>query len=241
MSQLTFDVDLAMKSGFFVAGTSGAGKSYFSYQLADNLIQKDIIVFVFDPSQAWIKNSNIQNKLTLKEETKNVFFKLKESTIFDLSYLYVSSMQKVVEKICGGIFKEKINHPNFSSRIFLIFEEAQLYFLQGCFKGLKNGPKEALRIYTVGRNFGIRCGLITQFPANVDKLAVKMAEQRYFFKTGEPNDLAYIENFVGKENVGTLKTLNMGECLYNLNGETEKIKVPKFKKHLYSREQLVYT
>ena len=56
---------------------------------------------------------------------------------------------------------------------------------------------ETVRPVTQGGNFGIRFIAITQFASMVDKLLVKMAQQRYFGRTSEYNDLRYIHAVIG--------------------------------------------
>lgn len=85
-----------------------------------------------------------------------------------------------------------------------------------------------LDLVTVGANYGLRFGLITQFPALVDKAPVKIASQRYFGLTWEKNDIGYIQFFIGKEQGTRLKTLATGEFIYQPRGTTEKVKCSKF-------------
>ena len=49
---LIFNIEEAMRSGIFVSGTSGSGKTNLCFHLAERLMQHGIIVFVLDPSQA---------------------------------------------------------------------------------------------------------------------------------------------------------------------------------------------
>lgn len=226
---IDFDVETAHKSGFFISGTSGSGKTNLAFHLAKILLETGTIVHIFDPSQAWVKRFILPHYES-REENKHINFNPQKSMVFDISRLYIGSMRKFVEVVVNAVFMSKINSVS-SIQNFLIFEEAQLYFNQGCFKGGKTSDcKEALRVYTVGRNFGIRCGLITQFPANVDKLAVKMSEQRYFGQTQEKNDVEYISHFIEKEFSSQLQSLKVGEFIYDFGVKTKKIQSPIFVK-----------
>ena len=81
---------------------------------------------------------------------------------------------------------------------------------------------ETVRLITQGGNFGIRFVAITQFSSMVDKLVVKMAQQRYIGKTSEPNDLNYLSGIIGKR-ISELPHLKRGEFLYSHSGEIGKI------------------
>jgi hypothetical protein len=92
---------------------------------------------------------------------------------------------------------------------------------------------------TVGANFNLRFGAITQFPAMLDKALVKITQQRYFGFTTENNDLNYVKGFVGKEHTDRLNkdgtpnqnsvfNLQKGQFLYQLRNRIEKIQSCKY-------------
>ena len=63
----------------------------------------------------------------------------------------------------------------------------------------RSSPCESvLDVVTVGANYQLRFGLITQFPAMVDKTPVKIAQQRFLGWTWEKNDVDYLKAFVVK-------------------------------------------
>jgi len=223
-----FDIKKALKSGWFLSGTSGSGKTNLAYQLADRLIKAGVVVYVFDPSQAWKKFSNIKNWIQVRRGEYKLRFPKKESVIFDISHLYVPEQREFVESFCRSLFIQRTFGPEPDHWIFLIFEEAQIYLHQHAMRS--KAYQEVMRLITVGRNpaYKIRFGLITQFAATVDKLCVKMTEQRYFGYSDELNDKKYLQNFVGKENIAKLDTLKVGEFLYDVGKVTKHIKTPLF-------------
>ncbi len=86
-----------------------------------------------------------------------------------------------------------------------------------------------LNVISNGRNFNVRFGLITQFPANVDKAPVKISQQRYFGLTTEKNDITYVKSFLNdKKDVDTLRNLGKLEYLYQYKGKVEKVTVGRY-------------
>ncbi len=224
---LILDVAKALKSGVFLSGTSGCGKSNLGFHIADRLMKAGAIVYVFDPSQAWMKGSSIQTVLTVSEQTPQLSFPSNASAIFDISRLYIPIQRKTVEHVCKGIFNFQVNKPESLRRnIFLMFEESQIYLQQNSMRS--KDCQEVMRIVTVGRNFRLRFCVLTQYPSTIDKLCIKSSEQRYWGSTSEYNDKKYIESFIGKE-VNQLQDLEVGEFLYNSGSTIKKIFVPLFR------------
>ena len=220
---LMFDVNEAMASGIFISGTSGSGKTNLAFHFAKKLMQHGVVVFTLDPSQAW-QNSSIPTNLTIPQPTQPTQINWKaESTIFDISTLYVKDQRKFTEQFCQAIFTAATN--GFNPKIFIFFEDAQLYIPN---HGLRaNVFQEVMRLITCGRNYNIRFGLITQFASMVDKTAIKMCKQRYFGWTNEKNDLAYLKNFLGNR-ASELETLATGQFLYDYGNTTKRMQTQKF-------------
>jgi hypothetical protein len=239
-----FDVDLALKSGFFISGTSGAGKTNLAFTLVDELMKAGVVCFVFDPTLAWINGSSVPCYIVPKFETKEVFHSRKIqrfqvfnckmnpklSTIFDLSLLYVHQQKMLVEQIIGGLFRKQIENRENASPMMFIIEEAHLAFPNGVLRGgRKSQYEESIRALTIGRNFGpSRFGLLTQFPAGMDKLPIKLAEFRAYGATSETNDVHYIASIIGWKWARKLEKLKVGEFILDKAGKIQKIKVPLF-------------
>jgi len=238
-----FDLKKALKTGIYAGGTSGSGKTNLLYQIADYLMsvtkeelaeigyktENKIVVYVFDASQAWQENSSIPYVIHIDKVPMTLdHFPITESVIIDTSKLYVKEQRQVVTDICKVLFTYKVNQPK-EKRIwhFLLFEEAQLYLQPSSMRA--NSGAEVMRLITVGRNFRIRYGLVTQFPSTVDKLPVKMTQQRYFGYTDEKNDKEYIKEFIGKERSEELETFKPGQFYYKCGRTIEKIDTPLFK------------
>lgn len=217
------DLDEAMKTGIAVTGTSASGKTNLGFVIADLLMKHGVIVFVVDPSQAWMRNSNVPNVVTVRWNS-SVTWK-EQSTILDVSRLTVLQQKEFVEKFCKTMFNARVD-SNYRPQTFIFFEEAHLFFPEGSMRSKKY--QEALRIVTVGRNYNIRFGLITQWCALIDKTVLKFPRQKWFGYTDEKNDKKYLRNFIGKR-VDKLESLKVGEFVHDYGKTTKKVQVPLFK------------
>ena len=222
-----FDIIEAKRSGFYLGGGKGSGKTKAAQLFADALMEAGITVYVFDNSQAWQTGSSIPKHISVSKLPLILDFPSDQSTIFDMSTLYVEEQKMVVANICKALFTRQVSLPKEKRKwIFLIFEEAQIYLQQGSMRS--KSASEVMRLITVGRNFCIGFGLVTQYPSTVDKLLIKAIRQRYFGYTDEKNDKDYIESFLGKKLVEELKTMKAGEFMFNCGGITKRVQFPLF-------------
>ncbi len=228
----TVDLEEAMKTGIFISGTSQSGKSNLAFVVADMLMSKYVIVFVIDPSQVW-KKSSVPNMVEVSYG-KDVNFKdgnalngkpFRNGTVFDTSRLTVLQQKEFVEALCKNIFERRVN-SKIRPQTFLFFEEAHLFFPEGSMRSKRY--QEALRIITVGANFNIRFGLITQWCALIDKTVIKFPRQRFFGYSDEKNDKEYLRNFIG-DTVDELETLEVGEFIYDYGKITKRVQTPLFR------------
>jgi len=226
---LPFDIKECLDSGFCTTGTSQSGKTTLAKYLAQILRLSGVIVNVMDVSQAWTHDTPIPQIATISNLPCNVQWNEDESCVFDLSRLTTKDRFDFVIAFCNDLMRSRTqNYVSTMRKVIVIFEEAQMYMPNGAMRSLdKYGP--VLDLISVGANFGVRFGLITQFPANVDKAPVKITQQRYFGWTTEKNDLNYIKSFLTeKEDIDALKKLNKGEFIYQLRGKTQRVKVEAF-------------
>jgi len=227
---IPLDTTEAMESGTFSSGTSGSGKTYLNFHIADQLMKEGVIVYVIDPSQKWQRLSSIPNVITITYPMKIVWQNgtTKQSTIFDVSFLTSPEKLEFTNAICKTILDSR-KKSNYRPQTFIIFEEGQLYFPEGSMKGKNNDP--AKEVVTNGRNYHIRYGVITQFPSLIDKTLIKMCKQRYFGWTNERNDVKYIAEIIGVDWAYKLRKLETGEFMYSYPTRTHdvsKIKTPMY-------------
>jgi hypothetical protein len=229
-SEFSFSVEEALKTGFYVSGTPGSGKSDIAMMCADELRKAGAIVMVWDPSQDWPERYPINYVIQFRNPPfalENIQLK---DAIFDTSTLTVLQMQEVVDRFCWLLYNYQAKKTKEERKqFFLIFEEAQVIIPQGVARAKR--LQNVMRIVTVGRNYKIRLGLVTQFASTVDKDVLKAAKQRWFGWTDEMNDARYISNFIGEEEAKSLRYFNSGEFMYNYTARNilEKIKIQPFK------------
>ena len=233
-----FDSVEAAKTGFYTSGTTGCGKSDIAMLCADALRAADVTVLIFDPSQDWIERYPIDYYVKFNAPTACSTFNndlpevLLQDAIFDTSNLTTLQLQQVAEKFCWLLYRSQAELPKVQRKLYcIIFEEAQIVFPEGVMKS--NRLQNVVRLATVGRNFGIRIGVITQFAAMVDKSAVRYMGQRFFGWTDEYNDVRRIGTMLGKEAAASLKFLKSGEFLYYCPSQRiqEKIAIEPYKSH----------
>lgn len=231
-----FDVTLALDSGFYVSGTSQSGKTNLAKHLVQKLMQHGIVVHVLDSSRAWTRNSPITNIVEVDTDTDE--YTVGNSTIFDISALNTRQKVWFVNGFCGNVYRHHVD--GYKVREFVIFEEAQLYLPQGSMRLAirRSSPCESvLDVVTVGANYGLRFGLITQFPALVDKAPVKICQQRYFGWTWEKNDVQYLKGFIPKEWIEKLNALQKGRFIYQNRDKIDLIQTSIFGEHTNHEEQ----
>jgi hypothetical protein len=225
MPNIPFSTEEAMKSGVYISGTTGTGKSDIAMYQAEQLMREGIIVIVFDPSQDWITRSSIRGfGMPKMDEYLWNGHVPQRNFIFDLSQLCIVENEGFVEDFCKALMRQQARETTNRLRYFLIFEEAHTYFPQGCMTA--RAYRNTVRMMTQGRNYGVRFACITQFAAMIDKNAMRYMTQRYFGTTDEPNDVAYIGRFFPKkkntsdmfyfrEHIETLlPTLKSGEFIF---------------------------
>lgn len=220
---MMFDSTEAMKSGTFICGMTGSGKSDLAMRFAEEMMEEDILVYVFDPAQAWQKQSNVPNVSTIRN-ANNIWLPA-ESTIFDISMMTILDQQTFVENFCRTLFMNRATFDN-DPRTWLVFEEAQLYLPQGALRA--KAFQELVRLASVGRNYNIKFCLVTPFASQVDKYVIKLCGQRYFGYTCEPNDIKYLKGYL-EERTDELKKLNAGQFFSECRGAKELIYSEEYK------------
>jgi hypothetical protein len=229
-SEFSFSVEEALKTGFYVSGTPGSGKSDIAMLCADELRKAGAIVMVWDPSQDWLERYPIDYVIKFKNPPYALEDIQLKDAIFDTSTLTVLQMQEVVDRFCWLLFNYQAKKAKEDRKqFFLIFEEAQVMIPQGVMRSKR--LQNVARVITVGRNYKIRVGIVTQFAATVDKDALKSAKMRWFGWTDEYNDVSYIGKMVGEEEAKGLRYYEPGTFLFNYTAKNtmEKIKIKPYK------------
>lgn len=225
---LAFDLDECLRSGVFICGTTGSGKTNFAMIIAKHLMEEEIVLFVIDPTRQWMEIFGLIARTTTIGEHSTELPSMDWNThhILDTSQLTPLQQRAFVELFSDHLIKvtSETKQDKKPNRI-IIFEECHTPMYPGSFKS--KDVQRTSQLLTQGRNFGIRFIAITQFPASCDKIFVRIAQQRYFFLTSEKSDIDYIRAFIGAE-ARHLPKLQRGACIYCYRGETERIHSPVF-------------
>ena len=236
-SPFQFSTAEAAKSGFSISGTTGCGKTVTAFRCVRQLQEAGATIFIFDPSQAWVEDYPINyivrfgQNLTDGALSAGINAVQVKDCILDVSSLTTLQFQEVADKFCWLLFNLQTRIPKEERRqMYVIFEEAHIVLPEGSMKAKR--LQNIVRLATVGRNFKIRVGVITQFASMIDKNILRFAGQRYFGWTDEYNDVLRVSTMIGKEAAESLKYFKTGEFWYYCPslGIEEKIKVEPFRK-----------
>lgn len=229
-----FKVDLPelYEANGLILGSRHTGKSDVAMCIAERSMKEGTIVSVFDPSTDWQDRSSIRHYM--KVEPYTILDVPSQSMIYDISLLSPLEQQKTVEAFSKLLFERQAKTQS-RKQYLVIFEEAQTYFFQGCMRAKRF--QNVVRLLSVGRNVSIACLLISQFPAMLDKFAVKHAiSQCYFGFTKEPNDLRYLHRILGDISEELTK-LKDGEFLYMTRKGIEKIHIEPYESGIAKIQQ----
>jgi len=222
-----FDVKEATKTGFYVSGTSGIGKSDVAMNAAKELMKQGVGVIVFDSTMDWIERSNIPSYITIKPNVQFKFALDGRSFIFDVHLLNPEKRLELVNWFCGILYRHQALKPKALRKKFVvILEEAQTYLYEGSMRTSKKASNIRM-LLTEGRNYGVRFAAICQFASMLSKVAMKFMRQRYVGWTDEPNDVEYVTNLLGghKEK---LKSLKAGQFLYKHGNDVSMIEIEPY-------------
>jgi hypothetical protein len=228
MTTIPFDLVEAKDTGFFLCGTSQSGKTTLAKWLVKKIVDTGYSVYVVDVSKAWTENTPINNVIEIPCGWASFEIPTNQSAILDVSQLGYDERTRFVNSFTRSIYDwHKSKGYKKAPFEFIFYEESHTYLPNGCFRAARKYAP-IVDLVTVGANFNLRFGAITQFPAALDKGVVKITQQRYFGWTTEFNDRNYVKSFVGKEFVDpkqpdSVFNLRKGEFLYQLRNKIEKI------------------
>ena len=210
------DINEILKSGCYVSGTSGHGKSDLLMYISDLLMQNNVIVIVIDSSQDWSLRSSIPKVQTITNTWIDQI--LEDSSIMDISFLTIQERQTYVENFCRILYEQQAKTPkHLRKQFFIVFEESHVYLTEAMLRSKKF--QNITRLLTEGRNYNVRFACITQFASLISKVAMKFMRMRFFGYADEPNDLKFISGFLGSKYVKLLRNLEHGSFIAYFSGK----------------------
>ena len=191
------DIDFAMLSGTFICGMRRHGKTNWGFHVADMLKKEGCFLTVFDSSQQWMEDSNMDYKQTITEGEILLELYPIRNIVYDLAGLYQDTKRLFIMGILKRDFQLAVRCHGFTIPHIYVFEECQLMLPSGKLRSA--WYEEAMRLITEGGNFNMNYMLLTQRPATVDTTAISQCGQSYWGYLQEQNDLRKAKNWLGKD------------------------------------------
>lgn len=158
----------------FICGQKGSGKTYLAANMARSLHSIGRRVICVAPMAGFA----LPGSPIIKTAEIGLYHKYKNASI-------------VVNPTDDNIALTAFRYALTVGDLCLFVDEIDLYFSP--FKPDDN----LLRIVRYGRHFNLSLVAISQRPASVCKDLIAQADYKIFFRTTEPNDLAYLKKWSG--------------------------------------------
>lgn len=225
---IPFSVQEAKKSNILVTGINQQGKSRLAMAIADTLQNQGISdnwqVIIFDNVGIWKNRSSIPHYLEVNENSLRYVLPKEESIIYDISRLLPVFQKEFVENVLADLWTKKLDGemPRWT---LIIFEEAHLYMRNT--RSLVS--QNIMRVFSVGANHKIRTLAISPSLTGIETEFIRLTGQRYHFRLGlELNAKRRFKGYYGKDWELIAENLDVGFCIYYLNGELQVHGIPLF-------------
>ncbi|BDC19505.1 DUF87 domain-containing protein [Acidianus sp. HS-5] len=209
-----------------ILGIRGSGKSNTAKVLGKELIREGFPLIVIDPDGEYdfqealrIDNFNLDPEFAVKDVLER-----KRSIIID--------MNEWNDEAFNFLFKFLDIFWNLSKKykanVFLVLEEAHEFIPQGERTKIS---EEITRVALRGRKRGIGMIMISQRSARVNKDVLTQSEIYFLHKVVHPVDFKVYREILplkAREVSDTVKSLDVGEALFYMNGRVEKVKIRKY-------------
>lgn len=196
MFKIAEDVDLpadAVTQTFALLARRGAGKTYAAGKLAETLLDGGAQVVVVDPVGVWWGLrlgadgvspgilipvfGGLHGDIPLEPTAGAVVARLcaeqRTSVVLDVSMFSIAEQRRFVTDFARELFQLKKENR---SPIHVMFDEAQEFFPQNVQADMAAMVGAVLKLWKIGRNFGIGGTLISQRPQEVNKSALNLTE-----------------------------------------------------------------
>lgn len=224
-----FNVDEALRQNTLISGSNGSGKTRLACGLASTLYKMGFRVVVFDLSGIWKKISDLPfytRAYKFRNETAISRLPKHSSGIYDLSLLKPSETKKTVNTIISEIWEKQTSDPT-PTPLFVVFEESEIFL-----RNIRGETSESIyQIVHVGRNFRIRCVLITTDLALLDPSVIRLCSIRFHGSLNvEENSKRKFKAYYGKDwSRVAFEGLGSGDFILLSNKKLRIKSVPLFK------------
>jgi hypothetical protein len=210
---LELPLDAVTKRLAFV-GTVGSGKTYGASRLAELMIEAKAQVVVLDPVGVWFGlrldangkdkgisipvfgglHGDIPIEPTGGTLIADILVDKGICAIIDVSqFEYDTDKARFAGDFAARLFFRKKSKP---SAIHLFLEECQEFIPQNPQKGEEKMLHTFVRMWKIGRNFGIGGSLISQRPQEVNKKALNLSQCLFAFQTMGTHERKAIEEWI---------------------------------------------
>jgi len=231
-----------------LVGTRGSGKSYAAGVFGEEVVYNANQLVVLDPVGIWYglrlakdgkglglpivvlggDHADLPLVPTAGELVARLVTERRINVVVDVSPFTLGEMHRFATAFATHLFQLKKSQK---SPLHLVLEEAHEFLPQ------RVGPSEAemvgafLRIWKIGRNYGIGGTLVSQRPAEVNKGALNLTERMFCGRLKGPQDRKAITEWARDADadmsaLDQLAKLANGELLHWTNAEEQKRGAP---------------
>ncbi|NON62944.1 ATP-binding protein [Acidianus sp. RZ1] len=220
----TLDSNEIARKCIAILGIRGSGKSNTAKVLASELIADGYPVVIIDPDGEYELNAITIDNFDLDTDilAKQIIYDGK-STIIDMNEWNNKAFNFLFNLLDSLWNKSKVGGKSF----FILLEEAHEFIPQNEKTRLS---EEITRIALRGRKRGIGMILVSQRSAKINKDVLTQSEIYFLHKVVHPADIkVYREILPWKaKDVESVKSLEVGEAFFYVNGTVNKVKVKKY-------------
>lgn len=211
--ELSLPLDAVTRRLAFL-GTVGSGKTYAATKLAELMVERKAQIIVIDPVGIWYGlrlaangkdpgltipvlgglHGDIPLEATAGTLVADLVVDRRISVILDVSqFEYDTDRARFCTDFAARLFFRKKSKP---SAIHLFLEEAQEVMPQNPQKGEERMLHTFIRIWKIGRNFGIGGSIISQRPQEVNKKGLNLSQCLFAFQTMGKHERKAIEEWI---------------------------------------------
>jgi len=231
MVMIPLSLEELKKSNVLVTGTNQQGKSRLAMAISDKLISEEWQILIFDNVGHWKNTSSIPYYIQISENNLKYVIPKDQSIIYDISRLLPQNQKDFVEVVLADLWQRKLDGKMPKSTL-IVTEESQLY----CRHLRSLSAQNFMRIFSVGANYGIRCLAITPTLTGLDPEFIRLTSQRYHFREGlEVGAKRRFKSYYGGDWLKVALELDVGYCIYYLNGKLKVYGIPLFTSSVQSQ------
>ncbi len=191
-----------------IIGKTGSGKSNSTFVLLENLRKRGQPLIVLDHKGEYQNLPNVQNIRASEYQAGTLPMRLRNS---NASIVVDLRGHRAIKRWVGNFINACLNIPR-KYPILIAIEEAHNYCPQ---RGKMIDSKMAItNLASEGRSKGYGFALISQNLAKLDKEAIKQCDFLYIHRHTFKNDISYLAELIGDEQVLKVKGLADGEYIF---------------------------